>query len=153
MATSLKKEVLDHLKKVSKAYKVALKPFGASGETERSVRPAVTEESGNTIVGKVYGSSSIYYLKHGRGPGKFPPVSAMLAYVRNKRSVKIGKGQTENTVAYLTGKSIAEKGTRIFRGKVKGLNVDDQVAQLSKEFALAVQGRISGAIKQSMKGI
>ena len=117
---------------VEKAYKTDLKRFKSSGSTERSLRKE--SSIGKDIVGKVYAQDSIYYLMHGRKPGKFPPISAMLEYIKAKRIKPKGK-TTERQLAFLFARSIAKKGTKIFQGKVKALNVDDQIEKLQKEFA------------------
>lgn len=117
---------------VEKAYKTDLKRFKSSGSTERSLRKEAS--IGTDIVGKVYAQDSIYYLMHGRKPGKFPPISAMLEYIKAKRIKPKGK-TTERQLAFLFARSIAKKGTKIFQGKVRALNVDDKIIELNKEFA------------------
>jgi hypothetical protein len=117
---------------VEKAYKSDLKRFKSSGSTEKSIKKEST--IGKDIYGKVSAQESIYYLMHGRKPGKFPPISAMLEYIRAKRIKPKGK-ISEKSLAFLFARSIAKKGTKIYQGKVKALNVDDQIEKLQKEFA------------------
>lgn len=132
---------------VEKAYKTDLKRFKSSGSTERSIRKEAS--IGTDIVGKVYAQDSIYYLMHGRKPGKFPPISAMLDYIRSKRIRPKGK-TTERQLAFLIARAIAKKGSRIFQGKVKALNVDDQIEKLQKEFAENLNISLKKVISTSM---
>jgi len=117
---------------VEKAYKTDLKRFKASGSTEKSIRKEST--IGKDLKGSIYAQESIYYLMFGRKPGKFPPISAMLEYIRAKRIKPKGK-ISERSLAFLFARSIAKKGTKIYQGEVKALNVDDKIETLQKEFA------------------
>lgn len=132
---------------VVSAYKGDLKRFKSSGGTERSLRKEAS--IGTDIVGKVYAQDSIYYLMHGRKPGKFPPISAMLDYIRAKRIRPKGK-TTERQLAFLFARAIATKGSRIFQGKVRALNVDDQIIELNKEFAENLNISLKKVISTSM---
>ena len=132
---------------VEKAYKTDLKRFKSSGSTERSLRKEAS--IGTDIVGKVLAQDSIYYLMHGRKPGKFPPIDAMLDYIRSKRIKPKGK-TTERQLAFLIARAIATKGSRIFQGKVRALNVDDKIIELNKEFAENLNISLKKVISQSM---
>ena len=132
---------------VVSAYKGDLKRFKSSGSTERSLRKEAS--IGTDIVGKVYAQDSIYYLMHGRKPGRFPPISAMLDYIRSKRIRPKGK-TTERQLAFLIARAIAKRGTRIFQGKVRALNVDDQIIELNKEFAENLNISLKKVISTSM---
>jgi len=71
--------------------------------------------------------------KGGRGPGKFPPIKALMEWVRVKglqiRDLKTGRFRTKNTtsikqVAYLIGRKIAIQGTDIHLGKRQPIDLD-----------------------------
>lgn len=54
-----------------------------------------------------------YYLEEGRQPGKFPPVDAMIQYIRSKPIIpdeRSGRLPTENQLAFLIGRKIAQEG-------------------------------------------
>ena len=86
---------------------------------------------------------------HGRKPGKFPPISAMLEYIKAKRIKPKGK-TTERQLAFLIARAIAKKGSRIFQGKVRALNVDDKIIELNKEFAENLNISLKKVISTSM---
>ena len=132
---------------VERAYKSDLKRFKSSGSTEKSLRKEAS--IGTDIVGKVYAQDSIYYLMHGRKPGKFPPISAMLEYIKAKRIRPKGK-TTERQLAFLIARAIAKNGSRIFQGKVRALNVDDEIVELNKEFAENLNISLKKVISTSM---
>lgn len=56
-----------------------------------------------------------YYVENGRGPGKFPPVSKILEWVRIKPVIPYsdsrGRLPTEEQLAFLISRKIAEQGT------------------------------------------
>lgn len=56
------------------------------------------------------------YVEEGRRPGKFPPVSKILEWVKVKRILPTpmanGKLPTEKQLAFLISRKIAEKGTK-----------------------------------------
>ena len=54
-----------------------------------------------------------YYLEEGRQPGRFPPVDAMIQYIRSKPIIpdeRSGRLPTENQLAFLIGRKIAQEG-------------------------------------------
>ena len=56
-----------------------------------------------------------YYVENGRGPGKFPPVSKILEWIRIKPVIPYsdsrGRLPTEEQLAFLISRKIAEQGT------------------------------------------
>ncbi len=138
------KSIDNLLKGVIEAYRKDLKRFKSSGGTENSLRSESTPTTG-----KVYAQKSIYYLMHGRKPGKFPPISAMLEYIRTKRIRPKGK-TTEKQLAFLFARAIALRGTAIYQGKVRALNVDDKIKELQAKFAKALNIDIKKVISQSL---
>ena len=78
------------------------------------------------------------YLIHGRGPGKQPPPSKMLSWVRSNPNILVQaklryKYIKEKGLAYIVGRSIAAHGTLIYQGKKPGLDLDSIVAASLKE--------------------
>lgn len=54
------------------------------------------------------------YVENGRGPGKFPPPSSILDWIHAKNILPHeinGKLPTENSLAFLIGRKIANEGT------------------------------------------
>lgn len=56
-----------------------------------------------------------YYVENGRGPGKFPPVSKILDWIRIKPVIPYsdsrGRLPTEEQLAFLISRKISEQGT------------------------------------------
>lgn len=80
----------------------------------------------------LWGAEHIYYLVHGRKPGKFPPVDNMRQWVRAK--LGLTDDSEVNSVAYLVGKKIAEEGTNIYSGKSKGIDMDKAMEVMDEQF-------------------
>jgi len=91
----------------------------ASGKSAASLRQIVTNDKITVL-----GDSSFFYQERGRGPGKFPPPNVIREWIKDK---PLRSGISLNSLAFLIGRSIAEKGTLIFQGKKKGLNFKEVV--------------------------
>ena len=85
-------------------------------EAANSIR-VETSEQGTKISIASIGIDYLYYLDQGRGPGKFPPVDKIEAWVANK-PVDINP--------FLVGRKIAREGTTIFRDHSKGIMLDEK---------------------------
>lgn len=72
----------------------------------------------------LWGVDYLEFLNTGRGPGKFPPVSEIKAWVESK-PVPIS--------AYLVGRKIAREGTAIFKDRSKGIQLENKVINLRQE--------------------
>jgi hypothetical protein len=137
----LKQSITDFLNEVKKAYQTDLRRFRSTGQSHNEFRVSTANNEG-TLTGANY----LYYLMNGRKPGKFPPISAMLDYIRAKgikgRDQKTGRFITDRSLAFLFARAIAEKGNKVFQGKVAPLNVDDEIVKLRKKYAkeIAVAG-------------
>lgn len=93
-----------------------------------------------------------YWVNNGRKAGRFPPVDAMLDFVRLKpimaKPDKKGKLPTEKQLAFLVGRSIAEKGfngvfaiddalasTRLeYQDELNSIFASDMIAEIGDEF-------------------
>lgn len=146
---TIKEAINEHLSNVEKAYKKDLLRFKASGSTSKSMRKE--SKVGLLIEGKIYAQRSIMTLFKGRKPGKFPPISAILDWIREKgiKPVDI----TEKSLAFLIARSIAKKGTKIYQGKTSPLDVDDQINDLEESFGAKLDKILQGEISKSMKAI
>jgi hypothetical protein len=118
------------------------KGIRSSGKSSASLRIEVKQTQGT-----LYGASYFYQQKHGRKPGKFPPISAILDWIRIKGITPRDNKTTTDQLAFLFARKIAEKGTDIFTGKRPALNVEEKINQLIKEFS----SKLRNDLKASMK--
>ncbi len=79
---------------------------------------------------KLLGNDYIYYIDHGRGPGRFPPVDNIRNWVRDKLGVG---GRELNSVSFLVGRKISEQGTEIFKDRSKGIELDILINEMIEE--------------------
>jgi hypothetical protein len=84
------------------------------------------EVQDNTLLGYEY----IYFLDQGRAPGKFPPVSNIRDWVRTKLGIDEKKA---DSVAYLVGRKISQEGTKIWKDKSKGLELDVLINEMLEQ--------------------
>lgn len=80
--------------------------INSSGELADSIRFEVTD-TGLTIFGADY----IFFLVNGRKPGKFPPKDDILRWIKQKPIIA---DIPDDSLAFLIGRKIANKGTTIF---------------------------------------
>jgi hypothetical protein len=92
-----------------------------SGEAAESL-----EVRGNQLLGNDY----IYFLDQGRGPGKFPPPTNIVAWVRSQLGLE---GREAKQVAFLIGRKISQEGTAIYKDKSKGLRLDELIEEMLDE--------------------
>lgn len=120
------------LKRISDAYvnDQIGKGIFASGRSASSLKE-VTEPTG----GKLFGRAYFHFQKFGRRPGKFPPIDAILNWIKDKG---IRSDIPEKSLAYLIARKIARLGTDIFRGRRRGLNVEDEILEARKELAVNI---------------
>jgi hypothetical protein len=79
---------------------------------------------------ELWGAEYLYYLDQGRGPGKFPPPSNIIAWVRSKLGIEDSEARQ---VAFLVGRKISKQGTEIWRNKAKGIQLDELIAETLDE--------------------
>lgn len=96
------------------------------------------------------------WVDEGRKPGKFPPLKAILEWMRfkgivprNARGKKINNERARRGLAYVIARSIARKGT-IKRFGHKGSNFYTEVIPSEKVFVDKVVKRLSIAAKQDI---
>jgi hypothetical protein len=124
--------VAKFLKRISDAYIKDQQGKGirASGRSAASLRE-VTEPAGGRLFGKGY----FHFQKVGRRPGKFPPIDAILNWIEEKG---ITPDISKKSLAFLIARKIARLGTDIFRGRRRGLNVEDEILEARKELAATI---------------
>lgn len=91
-------------------------------EAGNSIRIETTENKTEIHITSV-GIDYLYYLDQGRGPGKFPPVDKIEAWVANK-PVDIDP--------FLVGRKIAREGTTIYKDRSKGIMLDEKRREVLK---------------------
>lgn len=118
------------------------KKIRASGRSARSLqilyRGNLGSAEGATLFGsdyeaKIVGEDYFRYQQDGRGPGGFPSIEKMLAWIKIKRIIPRDKISLKS-LAYLFARKIATVGTDIFTGKRPGLNIKDTIIKLVKKF-------------------
>jgi hypothetical protein len=100
----------------------------SSGKSASSLRTESDSDSG-----ALYGSAYFYQQKHGRKPGKFPPIDDILDWIRVK-GIRPKDKISDRSLAFLIARKIAQSGTDVFQGKRDGLDVEDRIKQLVEQF-------------------
>lgn len=110
--------------------------------------------------GKLFAPDYFKYLIYGRGPGKFPPPDATIAWIADnpqvlERAKQVYKYITEQSLGYLIGRKIAREGTDIYTGKKKGIellgvmekNLPELLETLAKDEAAKISTSLQSALK------
>jgi len=105
------------------------KGIRSSGKSAESLRISVDKTSGQLSGAKYFIQQTV-----GRKPGKFPPIDDILDWIRAKKITPRDAKTTERQLAFLFARKIAQSGTDIFQGKRSGLEMDEIIAKLVKEF-------------------
>lgn len=106
----------EYAEKAKELYKRKLteKEINASYKLLNSVETTVKRNDDEFIV-SINLEPYWYYVENGRGPGKFPPVSKILDWIRIKPVIPYsdsrGRLPTEEQLAFLISRKIAEQGT------------------------------------------
>jgi hypothetical protein len=127
------------------------KNMGASGKSAASLK----------IIGaNLLGDKSWRFQMYGRKPSaKMPPVEEILDWVINKgikptpRENKDGSFSkvTQEGLAWAIATKIRNKGTDIHLGKRPGINIEDRVQEILKEFQQDVSKEIRATIINQIK--
>ena len=115
----------------------------ATGDLLNSVEYKV-EHNGQAIWVELHLKDYYKYVEEGRAPGKFPPPEAILEWIRIKPVVpdeRTGKLPTEEQLAFLIGRKIAEQGIE------PGYQLRDAMRDNKKTF----EERIDEAIAQDIE--
>lgn len=106
----------EYAEKAEELYKRKLtdKGINASYKLLNSVE-TVVRRNDDTFTVTINLEDYWYYVENGRGPGRFPPVSKILEWIRVKPitpySDSRGRLPTEESLAFLISRKIAEQGT------------------------------------------
>lgn len=115
MFKRLQEALAQYAQAIADQYKTNLENSGrrASGELISSVNTKVSVD-GNEFVIELQLEDYWKYVEEGRGPGGFPPPDKILQWIRMKPILPTplanGKLPTENQLAYLIGRKIANEG-------------------------------------------
>lgn len=101
--------------------------FRASGDWAKSLENEVTEAN-YKYTGTISGANYTYWMEHGRKPGKFPPRNAILKWITDKGI--IAEGISQNSLAFLIARKIAQEGTRMRPGIVSDVITEQRVRDL-----------------------
>jgi hypothetical protein len=123
-------------------------PSRSSGKTQEEF-----EYELNPIGGKVFGADYIANIEFGRKAGKFPPVREMLRWVKAKLGVS---DEDADSVAFLVGRAIAEKGTKLSQsggqsGVVSEVITKEQIDKLAKDLAAVTARDTKKFIMEALK--
>lgn len=91
----------------------------SSGESANSTRIEAKDNSG-----QLYGADYFTQQKQGRAPGKFPPIEAIIQWIKEK-GIQKKDNISDRSLAFIIARKIAKSGTDIFTGKRKGLDFEE----------------------------
>ncbi|MCB0515185.1 MAG: hypothetical protein KDD49_03870 [Bacteroidetes bacterium] len=86
----------------------------ASGRWEKSLETEVKLTPYGAIA-TVMGEPYSYQLVHGRKPGKFPPIKAIMQWIEDKGIKPIYDNISTSSLAFLIARKIAQEGTKYFQ--------------------------------------
>lgn len=84
---------------------------------------------GNKIL--IEGLGRVLFLEYGRSAGTFPNVDAIRSWVGSKLGITDEKER--DSVAFLIGRKIKEKGTDILTNEAKGLQIELTLSEITKQ--------------------
>lgn len=136
------------LDEVKKAYieDQEAKGIRASGKSAKSIKKQVKLTEG-TLTGAKY----FFQQRHGRRPGKFPPVSEILEWIKTKGITPKDSRTSIKSLAFLFARKIAERGTDIFQKKRPALDPGEKVQTLVASFSREVAKDLKKEIITSLK--
>ena len=122
------------------------KGIRSSGKSAESLQISV---DGNT--GTLSGAKYFIQQTVGRKPGKFPPIDDILDWIRAKKITPRDPKTTQRQLAFLFARKIAQSGTNIFQGKSPGLDMDEIIAKLVKEWSEQFGKDFKADVTQTIK--
>lgn len=124
--------------------------YDPNGAAAKSLRSNVNIQEGNIEI-SITASNAWYYMEHGRGPGKMPPIGIIKEWVERKNIA------TENTesVAYAIAKYISMYGTEKYRNpSLQGKLIDPVFTDSSYSLLLDnIAGQLRIDLKDNLKKI
>lgn len=109
----------------------------ATGKSVRSLQVSATQNTG-----KLTGAPYIEFVFRGRGPGKFPPLSAIIDWL-NARGLPRG-------MAWGVAKKISESGTKLWQQGRNVLNeiiTEDRIKEFTNKLLVTYKAQIESEIK------
>lgn len=122
--------------------------FRASGDWEKSLENEVIEGSGK-YTGTISGANYTYWMEHGRKPGKFPPRSAILKWINDKGI--IAEGISQNSLAFLISRKIANEGTKVRPGIVSDVITQQRVQELFSKIGQVFINEVRSDVIKELK--
>jgi hypothetical protein len=118
-----------------------------TGNLARSIE-VIPNDEGFTIEMLFYGK----YIEDGarRGPGKMPPISAILSWIKRKQITRPTKFANNKSFAFAIARGIAAKGTRMSKPKpfIQPSITYIMSKELEKELTPELRKSIENLIKQ-----
>lgn len=148
MNADIRQVIEDLLDKVAEAYiqDQLAKGIRSSGFSADSIEKHVHNDGGD-----VTGIKYFYQQRHGRRPGKFPPIQGILNWIMIKGIRPKDPRTSMRSLAFLFARKIAERGTDIFMKRRPALNVDAKIKDLVKGFKYQLTGTVRETIKRQIK--
>ena len=115
MAKNGQKEIIEILENIRDDIISSINALGlrATGLSSRTMLIRPIKDTGAQL--EMEGYLNFVFDGIGRKPGRFPPIDDIRDWIQSK-GINLG-GMTIDQVTFLIGRQIAEKGTRIFRGR------------------------------------
>lgn len=125
------------------------KDIRASGRSAESLRIELSPAY------RLYGSSYIHFQKVGRKPGGFPPIEAIIEWLKEKKTFRIDdeRGPGLRGLAFLIARKIAKKGTDIFLKKRPALSIEEKIAEFKKDLVKNLTTVEKEKIKEAIQKI
>lgn len=126
------------------------KNIRTTGASADSIKRTINDINGD-ISGEVTGVGYFRQQRHGRAPGKFPPIQDIETWIRNK-GIRPSDGKTSiKSLAFLFARKIAESGTDIYQKKRPPLDVSQRISELVAKFRSQVAKDRIEEMKQLIK--
>lgn len=122
----------------------------ASGRAARELREDVTASELKVIDAAGY---TQWGWEYGRGPGKFPPLSKLVEWVKIRGLAEAGR---ERSLAYLIGRKMAREGSALFRaggqsGVITGVINQERIDTVAESFATKYFNEIKSEVVKELK--
>jgi hypothetical protein len=87
----------------------------AGGEAYEAFKSDIKSEDLSVVL-KIMGADYVYYLEHGRGPGKMPPPESLYAGLQSKGLLdQFDKEYKKRGFVFAVGRKIAQEGSYLWR--------------------------------------
>ncbi len=133
--TTRKDAILTFLKSAKSAYieDQRAKNIRSSGKSAESLKEQADDSRG-TLTGSHY----FVQQKLGRRPGKFPPIQAIIDWIREKKVFNVSGEKEERSLAFIIARKISKNGTDIFQKRRPALDPQKKIDESRKELIKAI---------------